>query len=233
MSTNQSDVILSHIDSEQRNIFTTIPAIVSDVSKLSSNKVSVQPALQELLPDGSSEDLTILVDLPIQWPAGGGAVMTFPIAVGDTVLVVFSMRSIADFQVSVGGTVAPFDDRLHNLSDGYVIPGIFREVDQPSPNTDDVILEYNDSVITIKKDGTILLDRNGTGTYQINPDGTHTNTTSSTWSMTNGTTEMIDMLIQILRSINTDTVNTIFGTSPLNSAIATEALIVQLETFKE
>ena len=215
MSTNSSDVILAHIENNQRSLFTSIPAIVSDVSKLGSNKISVQPALQEELPDGKNKDITILVDMPIQWPSGGGAVMTFPIKVGDSVLVVFSMRSISDFQVSTGGTVAPFDDRLHNLSDGYVIPGIFKDIDQPSPNA---------SAVEIKFSG---------GSITINPDGTQAGTCTETWSMTNGTGELIDLLVQTLTEISNSTVNTMLGPQPLINKVAIQTLITDVDSFKE
>ncbi len=229
-----SDGIISHIKANARNTYTAIPAIITDVSRLEShNQVSVQPAIQTILSNGTTFELPIIPEVPVQWPAGGGAVITFPIAVDDDVLLIFSMKSIAEWGASSGGTVEPFDQRMHNLSDAYVIPSIFRDTNNPIPSPDDFVIKFNDSEITIQKDGTILLDRDGVGTLKINPDGSHTNTCTETWSMTNGTGELIDLLTQCLQTISDTTVNTVYGVSPLNSKPAIDLLIDDLETFKE
>lgn len=234
MATTWSDVILQHIDKEQRELYTAMPATITDVSKLTSeNSVSVQPVLDFIDSDGTAYPMPILEDIPVQWQSGGGAIVTFPLAVGDDVLVVFSMRSIVEFQLSTEGTTQQFDNRHHSLSDGFVIGGIYRDQNNPSPNADDFEIRYNDSEITIQKDGTILLDRNGVGTYKINPDGTHTNTCSETWSMTNGTGELIDLLSQTLTEISNSTVNTMLGAQPLINKVAIQALIAMVDSFKE
>lgn len=233
MSTTLSDVILAHIKNNVREINTTIPATVTDVSKLTSdNRVSVQPALDIVDSDGVVYTLPLLSDIPVQWPSGGGAVMTFPLAVGDDVLVVFSMRSISEFMASTEGTVQPFDNRLHNLSDGFVLPCIYRNSNQPSPSSEDVELRYGDGQIKIEKDGTVSYF-NANGSQTLNADGTHVGVASETWSMTNGTGELIDLLTQTLQAISDTTVNTIYGASPLNTKPAIDTLIEKVESFKE
>jgi hypothetical protein len=232
-TTDLPDVIDSYIARNNQRLYTNIPAIITDVSKLESdNVVSVQPAVRKVLSDGFSYDMAVIPDITVQWPSGGGALLSFPLAVGDDVLLSVSMVSIVEWSLTTSGTTTPYDRRLHDISDAFVIPCIFRDPNNPSPDANDVVLKYAGAVFKVQKDGTILLSV-GDGSYKINPDGTHQGVTTSTWSMTNGTTEFVDMLIQILRSINTDTVNTIYGVSPLNSNPATEALIAQLESFKE
>jgi len=154
--TELPDVIQSYIQSNNENLFTNIPAIITDVSKLvSDNVVSVQPALKIVLSEGEPYDMPVIPDITVQWPSGGGALLSFPLAVDDEVLVAFSMRSITEWSSSTEGTVNPFDQRTHNMADAFVIPCIYRDQNNPSPNADDVVLKYKDGKIRINKDSSV------------------------------------------------------------------------------
>lgn len=104
-----------------------MPGIVTDTSKLSTQQtISVQPAIKGILaqPEGPAVavPLPILPDVLVCWPTGGGATMTFPIAVGDECLVVFGDRGI-DWWWNSGGVQLPFEARQHDLSDGFAVFG--------------------------------------------------------------------------------------------------------------
>jgi hypothetical protein len=75
-----------------------------------------------------------LMDCPVIFPQGGGAVLTFPLQPGDEVLVVFASRGI-DWWWQNGAASdpqAPAECRMHDLSDGFVIPGPFSQPRVPS-----------------------------------------------------------------------------------------------------
>src|ERR1019366_1339884 len=61
-------------------------------------------------------------DVPIVFPSAGGFTITLPITVGDEVLVIFSSRCIDGWWQN-GGIQAPIEFRMHDLSDGFAIPG--------------------------------------------------------------------------------------------------------------
>ncbi len=170
MTTSLADVILAHIDIQLESVFTTIPATVTSINKLKENKISVQPTINRVGTDSVSVEHPILPDLPIQWPSGGGGILTFPLKVGDDVLVVFSMRSIAELQLSSSGTVDPSDSRLHSLSDGYVIPSIHRQPNVLEVDTDNVTLNFNDASISITPESDIVLE-NSKVSISADPDG--------------------------------------------------------------
>ena len=111
------------LENAQANIWTAMPGIVTAVN-LSAQTVSVQPAIQGVVtsPDGSTQavNLPLLVDVPIVWPRAGGFALTFPIAAGDEVLVVFGSRCIDSWWQS-GGVGAQAEARMHDLSDGFAI----------------------------------------------------------------------------------------------------------------
>jgi len=111
------------LENAQSQIWTATPAIVQGVN-LAAQTLSVQPAIQGTLsnPDGTTQtvNLPLLVDVPIVWPRAGGFALTFPIAVGDEVLVVFGARCIDSWWQS-GSVGAPAEARMHDLSDGFAI----------------------------------------------------------------------------------------------------------------
>ena len=117
-------------EGQQAGMWTAIPAIVTAVD-LSAQTVSAQPAVQgeNLSKDGVKTlvNLPVLVDVPICWPRGGGYALTFPIAIGDEVLIVFSSRCIDGWWQS-GGVQKAAEFRMHDLSDGFAI---FAPTSQP------------------------------------------------------------------------------------------------------
>lgn len=113
------------LDARQSGMWTATPGIVTGVN-LIKQTLTVRPAIMGKVtsPDGVSQDvqMPLLVDIPICWPRGGGFALTFPIAVGDEVLVVFGSRCI-DSWWQGGGEGGQAELRMHDLSDGFAIPG--------------------------------------------------------------------------------------------------------------
>lgn len=64
----------------------------------------------------------LCLDCPCQFPSGGGATLTFPVAPGDECAVIFSSRSLDAWHQS-GGIQPPVEARMHDLSDGMVLLG--------------------------------------------------------------------------------------------------------------
>lgn len=111
------------LENAQAQIWTALPGVVTGVD-LGKQTVSVQPSIQGTIssPSGSSQsvNLPLLVDVPIVWPRAGGFALTFPIAAGDEVLVVFASRCIDSWWQS-GGVGAQAEVRMHDLSDGFAV----------------------------------------------------------------------------------------------------------------
>lgn len=113
------------LDGRQARIRTAMPGIVVSVN-YDASTCTVQPAIQGQVttPDGKTVDvnLPVLPDVPICWPRGGGFAVTFPLAPGDEVLVIIADRCI-DAWWSSGKVSVAADDRMHDLSDAFAIPG--------------------------------------------------------------------------------------------------------------
>lgn len=145
-------LLLAQMRATQQGIWTALPGYVTKFDRL-TRTCEVQPTIKVLVLDEKGKQtwvqLPVLVDCPIVYPTGGGYTLTFPLAVGDEVLVVFSSRCI-DSWFQSGGVQVQSELRMHDLSDGFVIPGP-QSIGSITTNVSDtdVQLRSNDGVATI------------------------------------------------------------------------------------
>jgi hypothetical protein len=116
-----AEVIRAFVREGAADLHVSIPAKVVRV-ELAKGLVDAQPLVKDLF-EGQAVSVPVITNVPIVWPGAGGFRLTFPIAVGDTVLLVFSDRSL-DLWLEKGGEVDPKDPRRHTLSDAIAIPGL-------------------------------------------------------------------------------------------------------------
>lgn len=158
-------------DNRLKQLHTSMPAIVVSFDPATQTCV-VQPATQRVF-SGTPRDLPVCVDCPVQFPQGGGVALTFPIVPGDEVLLVLAERAIDNWFAS-GGTQPPSEYRMHDLSDGFAVPGIRNQTrNLPAFNMVGAELRLDDSsaAATLALDGTVTL-RNGAGSIVLGADGT-------------------------------------------------------------
>jgi hypothetical protein len=131
-------------------IKTAIPCVVLAVD-LKNNKVDVKPSVKQLFKDGSSIDFPTIYNVPIVFPCTKRSGVTFPIAVGDSVLCVFSMRGLDNFKRGNGYPSSPTDLRKFSMRDAVAIPGLLptaNSLNNPSNRSlphdaNDVVLAHN------------------------------------------------------------------------------------------
>lgn len=110
------------VDERLKETHTCLPGIVKSFDA-ATQSATVQPAIQRIfIPDGPV-NLPVCLDVPVQFPRGGGFVLTFPVTAGDECLLVFSERAI-DFWFDRGGVQLPAEYRMHDLSDAFAIMGV-------------------------------------------------------------------------------------------------------------
>lgn len=107
------------------SIWTAMPGILQSFNA-GAMTCEVQPAIQAKVFDktgaGTFKTLPLCVDVPVQFLGGGGFSLTFPMASGDEGLIVFACRCI-DAWWQNGGVQPQAEMRMHDLSDGFFIPG--------------------------------------------------------------------------------------------------------------
>jgi hypothetical protein len=103
-----------------------VPARVESYDP-TTQRINAQPLIKRRYEDEEGdlvvERMPVVTNVPVEFPGAGPWGMTFPIAVGDTVLLVFADRSL-DVWLSEGGEVDPLDTRKHHMSDAVAIPGL-------------------------------------------------------------------------------------------------------------
>lgn len=122
---DHQEALRTAMDGQQAGMWTAMPATVTayDPARMTVSATPAIKAKQRQL-DGTQTDVLMppCVDVPVVFPRGGGFSLTFPIAVGDEVLLVFASRCI-DGWWQEGGTQPQLDARMHDLSDAFAIPG--------------------------------------------------------------------------------------------------------------
>lgn len=116
-----------------------------------SARASVQPLVRRpyVTEDGTRgvERLPVIPDVPVIFPGSGPYSLRWPVAVGDTVLLVFASASL-DQWLPRGGEVDPGDDRRHALSDAVAIPGL-RDFAHPHSGGASKTIEFTPSEIRV------------------------------------------------------------------------------------
>lgn len=167
-----TNAFLVAFEGMQAGLWTALPGTVRSYDP-ARGTVTVSPAVRVSRRDEQGVvswlDIPLLVDVPVVFPGGGGFQLTFPLADGDPVLVVFASRCI-DTWWDTGTTGNPPDARMHDLSDGFAIPGPRpRTSVPPAQSTTGAELrnEARSSYVRIDADGNVAVLAAGNLTGQV------------------------------------------------------------------
>ncbi|MDP3351805.1 MAG: Gp138 family membrane-puncturing spike protein [Hydrogenophaga sp.] len=140
------------LEGHQTRIWTALPAIVQTFDPVRM-VADVQPTITGIIrnPDGTFGELQLplLGDCPVVFPGGGGVTLTFPINPGDEVLVVFASRCI-DAWWQLGGVQGQAEQRMHDLSDGFVLPQVRSQPRRFTVSTAAAQLRTDDGAVLIE-----------------------------------------------------------------------------------
>lgn len=215
--TSPSDVFRDSVYSVLNGIHTALPGIVKSYDA-TTNKATIQPALNKAYKSGPMP-MPVLENVPILFPGGANFNITFPVNVGDYVLLIFMERSI-DLWLSVGGQVTPDDPRKFDLSDAVAIPGLQPFTgDFSQRNNTDFVINYAGSSITIRQNGAIEIK------------------TASTVAIGNETVELLQKISDTLAGIAAITVTVPPGNNPplafpIDNAITFTNIKGQIDSIK-
>jgi hypothetical protein len=232
------DTIRSIVDTVLIDLNVALPAKIVSYNK-SKQYADVEIQLLQIMDDDSTLPFPVIPNVPVVWPRanGGKAFVHLPLKAGDDVTLVFSQRSLDNWKAQ-GGMTNPADIRKHHITDAVAFVGGSALPDAFAPETDDSIEIVNDQAKTIvHPDGTVE-SKNADIKLVLHPGGKI--------EVKNSTGELIDILDQItqqvqtgFQTLGTDTVNTIFGPTPLNAfteyvtiGLQLQSLLTKLESFK-
>lgn len=130
LASTPGDPVHVAIEERLKDVHTCCPGIIRSFNAATQTAV-VQPAIKRIWVDDGPLDLPQCLDVPVQFPRGGGFVLTFPVAPGDECLLVFSERAIDNWFTN-GDTQEPSEYRLHDLSDAFAVLGFSSAPNVPS-----------------------------------------------------------------------------------------------------
>lgn len=140
-------------ESLQGALWTALPGLIQSYNPAENTcVVLVALRMQQLQQTGEWKWIEIkpLLDCPVVFPSGGGATLTFPLKKDDECLVVFASRCI-DAWWQNGGVQNQVEFRMHNLSDGFCIPGPRSKPKVPAAiSTDHVELRSDDGTAKVR-----------------------------------------------------------------------------------
>lgn len=124
-NTTLSEAVLTAFQGLKAEIWNALPGIIQSFNPAKMTAV-VQPSIQALwrdpLGNQTWQTMPLCLDVPVMFPGGGGCTMTFPLVEGDECLLIFASRCIDSWWQS-GGIGVQAEMRMHDLSDGFCLPG--------------------------------------------------------------------------------------------------------------
>ena len=155
----------------RQNIYTAIPVEILSVSNLGTTQtVDAIPLIDRVLSNDTSIQPAKVYNVPIVFPSGGGGLLSFPLSVGDTILLVYSMRSLEEWLGGDGSGTIPQDNRHHHTTDAIGIPGLYTKTSHLTPNTIDVDLKFKGMHVTLESATGDLTLSNATGSLKLKSD---------------------------------------------------------------
>lgn len=130
---DDTEMLRTALDGAQARMWTALPGIVEsfDASKMT---VSIQPAIQGrfLNSDGSYswQNMPLCVDVPVKYFGNKKFICDFYLEKGDEGIIIFSSRCIDAWWQS-GGVQRQAELRMHDLSDGMFLPGMYSQATLP------------------------------------------------------------------------------------------------------
>jgi len=117
------------LDARLTDLHTALPGRVRSYDA-ATQTADIEPMIKRGVPTGGEEDevvleaLPVLPSVPVLFPSGGQCFVTFPLAVGDPVLIVFSERDTSHYRAT-GAVADPGVPTMHGLSGAVAIPCAF------------------------------------------------------------------------------------------------------------
>lgn len=160
--TQWQKAISAAIDRRIVDLHTALPGIVQSYDP-ATQTAEIQIAIQRVKVDGTFEDIPLLPDVPVLWPRVGEGILHFPMAAGDTVLVVFAERDCDNFR-GRAAIQPPASARRHSYADAVAIPGFRIETDSfvfDLVDAGSTVLQSGDSKVVLEPAGVVRVGRVG------------------------------------------------------------------------
>lgn len=151
MAIRHSNMMALYEDSIRSSMYTALPA------KIVSYDPSTQTCVaQPLIVDENDMQMPQIFDVPVIFPSGGGAVMSFPIKAGEKCWLSYSMYPISQWVRSNADAVIKKNlSRSHHISECVALVGVGTRTDNYQPHPDKVMIRNGTSSFVMDEKGHI------------------------------------------------------------------------------
>ena len=151
MENSLETILNSQIDFRLSDIYVTMVAEVTNVSKMNECRIDVQPVVNKKYIDGEIMAYPEILSVPVQFPSSSTSALTFPISQGDNVLLVFSQKGLDVFKSGATSAHDPIDMRSFDKRDAIAIPCVnpfSKSINDPVKrallhSVDDMVMTHN------------------------------------------------------------------------------------------
>ena len=151
MENSLETILNAQIDFRLSDIYVTMVAEVTNVSKMNECRIDVQPVVNKKYIDGEIMAYPEILSVPVQFPSSSTSALTFPINQGDNVLIVFSQKGLDVFKSGATSAHDPIDMRSFDKRDAIAIPCVnpfSKSINDPIKRTlthsvDDMVMTHN------------------------------------------------------------------------------------------
>lgn len=150
-----SDVLMNSFDDHKHSLFTALPAKVVTYDP-ETQTCTAQPVFKT-----GVLQMPPVYHVPVIFPAGGGAVMSFPVKAGDRCWLSYSMYPIDEYVNGSGDTSVDTNmSRSHDMSEcvAFVGMGTIQSNYQPDPSK--VMIRFGSTKLTMDDQGNAELTGN-------------------------------------------------------------------------
>jgi len=154
-----TDVLGNHTKSVLSSLYTVIPGIIEDYDATGPS-ATIKLSIRRVFSDGSSLPSVPIYKVPVCFPRSQDAAISWPLRSGDSVLVLFSQRSLDDWANGSDDT-APLDPRTFDINDAIALPGIFPFSQGKACDSINLCIQFKDQKISIAPSGEINVGESG------------------------------------------------------------------------
>jgi hypothetical protein len=144
-------ILRRYIQEGHKHLRIAFPGAIAAVE--ADQTVDVQPLLQVRYAGADPSDMPQIKAVPVVMPQGGDWRISYPLAVGDTGLVIVTDRSLDNWLAGQGGTTDPLDTRCHHLADAVFVPGLVPTALQTTDTATDMVLQNGATTLRLQKNG--------------------------------------------------------------------------------
>ena len=164
-SPEPQEVFRAALDYVLSDVHTALPGRIESYDP-ATQKANVKPLIKRLVATESGEELVeelpVIPQVPIVFPRTTAFHITFPVAAGDHVLLVFNERSIDNFLAGDGEDTDPDEFRMHDLTDAVAFVGFYPDSKAiAEPSADSLVMGHAEGVsVHVAADKIELGERN-------------------------------------------------------------------------